>query len=200
MLKPIPRKLVVVGDGGCGKSSLLTVFTRGVFPTAYEPTVFENYVEVVQVEGQLVELSLWDTAGQEDFDRLRTLSYLDTHVVLICFSVDDLVSLENVEAKWAPEVNSQCPGVKIVLTALKCDLRQDRGSGSHVPGRRMRGAQAVSFDEGLEVARRLKASRYLECSSKRNRGVREAIHEAALLSLTTRARGTPPRTGRCIIL
>ncbi|BEJ13631.1 hypothetical protein CspHIS471_0308050 [Cutaneotrichosporon sp. HIS471] len=138
MVKPIPRKLVVVGDGGCGKvtahsatvltqSSLLTVFTQGFFPTSYEPTVFENYIEVVDVDGTSVELSLWDTAGQEDFDRLRSLSYLDTHVVLICFSVDDPISLENVEAKWAPEVHKQCSGVKIILTVydFAFDAAQD---------------------------------------------------------------------------
>ncbi|BEI82806.1 hypothetical protein CcaverHIS002_0306740 [Cutaneotrichosporon cavernicola] len=157
MVKPIPRKLVVVGDGGCGKSSLLTVFTQGFFPTSYEPTVFENYIEVVDVDGTSVELSLWDTAGQEDFDRLRSLSYLDTHVVLICFSVDDPISLENVEAKWGPEVHKQCAGVKIILT---------------------------------------------ECSSKLNRGVQEAIHEAALVSLSTRAKGRGRRSvpGCCVIL
>ncbi|BEJ06147.1 hypothetical protein CcaverHIS641_0306690 [Cutaneotrichosporon cavernicola] len=117
MVKPIPRKLVVVGDGGCGKSSLLTVFTQGFFPTSYEPTVFENYIEVVDVDGTSVELSLWDTAGQEDFDRLRSLSYLDTHV-------DDPISLENVEAKWGPEVHKQCAGVKIILTANDSDFNE----------------------------------------------------------------------------
>ncbi|KLT42835.1 hypothetical protein CC85DRAFT_273777 [Cutaneotrichosporon oleaginosum] len=183
MVKPIPRKLVVVGDGGCGKSSLLTVFTKGFFPTNYEPTVFENYIETVDVDGQPVELSLWDTAGQEDFDRLRSLSYLDTHVVLVCFSVDDPVSLENVEEKWGPEVNKHCPGVKIILTALKCDLRDNE-----------KGDAQVSHDDGLAAARKLKASRYLECSAKANRGVQETIIEAARLSLSSRAKGAPRRS------
>jgi Ras family protein A len=62
----------------------------------YVPTVFENYVADIQVDGKHVELALWDTAGQEDYDRLRPLSYPDTHVVLICFSIDRPESLENV--------------------------------------------------------------------------------------------------------
>lgn len=61
--------------------------------------LFENYVADVQVGAQLVELALWDTAGQEDYDRLRPLSYPDTHVVLICFSVDSPDSLDNVKEK-----------------------------------------------------------------------------------------------------
>jgi Rho family protein len=92
--------------------------------------VFENYVELMQVEDQAVELSLWDTAGQscpkhfpseaepigqEDFDRLRSLSYADTHVVMLCFSVDSPTSLENTESRWIDEINEHCQGVKVIL-------------------------------------------------------------------------------------
>lgn len=61
--KPIQRKVVVVGDGACGKTSLLNVFTRGYFPQVYEPTVFENYIQDVIIDGKTIELSIWDTAG-----------------------------------------------------------------------------------------------------------------------------------------
>lgn len=63
------------------------------------PTVFENYVADVDVDGKHVELALWDTAGQEDYDRLRPLSYPDSHVILICFAVDSPDSLDNVQEK-----------------------------------------------------------------------------------------------------
>jgi len=87
----IRKKLVVVGDGACGKTCLLIVFSKDDFPKAYIPTVFDNYVAEVQVDGVSVELALWDTAGQEEFDRLRPLSYPDTDVVLIAFAVDSQV-------------------------------------------------------------------------------------------------------------
>lgn len=70
-----------------GKTSLLNVFTRGFFPTVYEPTVFENYVHDIFVDNMHMQLSLWDTAGQEEFDRLRSLSYDDTQAIMLCFSV-----------------------------------------------------------------------------------------------------------------
>uniref|UniRef100_A0A914VJ08 Uncharacterized protein n=1 Tax=Plectus sambesii TaxID=2011161 RepID=A0A914VJ08_9BILA len=99
----IRKKLVIVGDGACGKTCLLIVFSKDQFPDVYVPTVFENYVADIEVDGKQVELALWDTAGQEDYDRLRPLSYPDTDVILMCFSIDSPDSLENIPEKWTPE-------------------------------------------------------------------------------------------------
>lgn len=68
---------------------------------------------------------MWDTAGQEDYDRLRPLSYPDTHVILMCFSIDSPDSLENIPEKWTPEVRHFCPNVPIILVGNKKDLRND---------------------------------------------------------------------------
>ena len=74
-------------------------YTNNFALQVYVPTVFENYVADVEVDGKHVELALWDTAGQEDYDRLRPLSYPDSHVILICFAVDSPDSLDNVQEK-----------------------------------------------------------------------------------------------------
>lgn len=64
----------------------------------YVPTVFENYIANVPLDtGKIVELALWDTAGQEDYDRLRPLSYPETDVVLICFAINLRTSFTNVQ-------------------------------------------------------------------------------------------------------
>ncbi|KAF2643317.1 hypothetical protein P280DRAFT_249577 [Massarina eburnea CBS 473.64] len=181
--KSVQRKLVLLGDGASGKTSLLNVFTRGYFPTVYEPTVFENYVHDIYIDNTHVELSLWDTAGQEEFDRLRSLSYDDTHAIMLCFSVDSPDSLENVETKWVGEIAENCPGVKLVLVALKCDLRKkdEDDDGEAQPEKPM-----IQYDEGLKVAERIKALRYLECSAMKNRGVNEAFTEAARVALSVK--------------
>ncbi|OXB57406.1 hypothetical protein ASZ78_010121, partial [Callipepla squamata] len=92
-------KAVVVGDGGCGKTSLLMVFARGDFPKVYVPTVFEKYTASFRISGKPAKIHLWDTAGQEDYDRLRPLSYSDTNVVLICFDVTSRSSYDNILTK-----------------------------------------------------------------------------------------------------
>ncbi|KAI5922273.1 putative RHO3 protein [Camillea tinctor] len=201
--KTVQRKLVLLGDGACGKTSLLNVFTRGYFPTVYEPTVFENYVHDIFVDNVHIELSLWDTAGQEEFDRLRSLSYDNTDVVVLCFSVDSKDSLENVESKWKGEIEENCPGVKLVLVALKCDLRENgeededpAASGNDNPQREKK--PMIDYNQGLDVARRIKAMRYLECSAMRNRGVNEAFTEAARVALSVKPAGEGDSS--CVIM
>ena len=112
------KKFVVVGDGGCGKTCLLISYSQGHFPDVsesaqptlsiptnrrqkYVPTVFENYITqtVHKPTGKTIELALWDTAGQEEYDRLRPLSYPETDLLFVCFAIDCPNSLENVMDK-----------------------------------------------------------------------------------------------------
>lgn len=201
--KTVQRKLVLLGDGACGKTSLLNVFTRGFFPTVYEPTVFENYVHDIYVDGIHMELSLWDTAGQEEFDRLRALSYDDTQAIMLCFSVDSSDSLENVETKWKAEIAENCPQAKIVLVALKCDLREEndeKGDNStNGDNNNTERRPTVTYDEGLAVAKKIGALRYLECSAMRNRGVNEAFTEASRVALTVKPARAEEKD-KCVIL
>ncbi|KAI9370731.1 small GTPase superfamily [Aspergillus egyptiacus] len=184
--KVVRRKMVLLGDGACGKTSALNVFTRGYFPTVYEPTVFDIFVDNVHME-----LSLWDTAGQEEFDRLRALSYEDTHVIMLCFSVDSPDSFENVASKWTEEISENCPGVKLVLTALKCDLRKDEFENDN--------PNVITYEQGLAKAKEIGAVKYLECSAVQNRGIREAFYEAAKVALEVRGANSGPSQSRCII-
>jgi Ras family protein A len=90
-----------------------------VFAQVYVPTVFENYVADVEVDGKHVELALWDTAGQEDYDRLRPLSYPDSHVILICFAIDSPDSLDNVQEKVGdPDPKSSLSGSRQTASEL----------------------------------------------------------------------------------
>lgn len=143
-------KIVVVGDGGCGKTCLLVSYAQQRFPEIYVPTIFENYVTTVRSpHGKLIDLALWDTAGQEEYDRLRPLSYPDADLILICFALDNLVSLQNVKDMWYPEVNHFCPGIPVVLVGTKTDLRQ-----------------TIDADLPSQIAAEINAIGYILCSAK----------------------------------
>ncbi|KAF4306579.1 Ras GTPase [Botryosphaeria dothidea] len=187
------RKLVIIGDGACGKTSLLSVFTLGYFPTV--PTVFENYVTDCRVDGKSVQLALWDTAGQEDYERLRPLAYSKAHVILIGFSVDSPDSLENVKHKWAEEARERCPDVPIILVGLKKDLRDDPLAQEEM---RKKSLKFTTPKAGNDMKDEIGARKYLECSSLTGDGVDdvfEAATRAALLSVDK-----TETNGCCVIL
>ncbi|XP_072103869.1 rho-related GTP-binding protein RhoF [Mobula birostris] len=174
-------KIVIVGDGGCGKTSLLMVFAKGDFPEQYAPSVFEKYVTDIIIRNKKVTLTLYDTAGQEDYDRLRPLSYQDTNVILICYDVTNPTSFENVRIKWVPEVNHFCQEVPILLIGCKTDLRMDKERL-----RRLRAAQQepITYNQGEETAQQIKAVMYLECSAKFRENIEDIFKEASTAALS----------------
>ncbi|KAL3422046.1 Ras family protein [Phlyctema vagabunda] len=170
------KKIVVVGDGGCGKTCLLISYSQGYFPEKYVPTVFENYITYPThpASGKTVELALWDTAGQEEYDRLRPLSYPETDLLFVCFAIDCPNSLENVMDKWYPEVLHFCPYTPLVLVGLKSDLRTKR---TCIDLLKTQGLTPVTQEQGMAVAQKMNA-RYMECSSKEMTGVEEIFASA----------------------
>eukprot|EP00731_Ephydatia_muelleri_P009357 Em0004g1695a len=173
----VSLKVVIVGDGAVGKSCFAISWTTNAFPSDYVPTVFDNYAANVMVDGKPVSLSLWDTAGQEDYDRLRPLSYPQTDVFLIAFSVDRKVSYENVRLKWLPEIKHHCPNTPWILLGLKADLRSS--SEPNRPGR-----EFVTEQAARDMAKELGAIGYFECSSLTQSGLSNAMDSAVRASLS----------------
>ncbi|KAH8824472.1 small GTPase-binding protein [Flagelloscypha sp. PMI_526] len=189
------RKLVIVGDGAVGKTSLLNRFAHGRDYDEYVPTVFESYVADLPVHGHNVELALWDTAGSEDYDRLRPLSYPDSHVVLIAFSLASPESLDNVQEKWIDEIRHFIPFTPTILVGCKKDIRNDESALKEL-------AKAdrwpVSSDEGMAMAAKVNARNYFECSSKTGEGVHQVFDAAARASMERRPCKCRKRNG-CVI-
>ncbi|CAN7007767.1 unnamed protein product [Brassica oleracea var. botrytis] len=167
-------KCVTVGDGAVGKTCLLISYTSNTFPTDYVPTVFDNFSANVLVDGKTVNLGLWDTAGQEDYNRLRPLSYRGADVFILAFSLISRPSFENIAKKWVPELRHYAPNVPIVLVGTKLDLREDKKFPMNYPG-----ACTISTEQGQELRKEIGALAYIECSSKTQQNVK-AVFDAAI--------------------
>jgi len=166
-------KCVVVGDGAVGKTSLLISYTENRFPVDYVPTVFDNFTTGVEVDGKLINFALWDTAGQEEYSRLRALSYPETDVFLLCFSVVSPASFDNIKTKWYPEINHNCPSAKCILVGTKIDLREDKQTLENLKGEKL-----PTFEMGKKLAEEIRAECYLECSALTQEGLRRVFEEA----------------------
>ncbi|GME88422.1 unnamed protein product [Ambrosiozyma monospora] len=145
-------KIVIVGDSGCGKTSLFTSFIRGYFPTEYEPTIFENSRTFLKnkTTGEVITADLWDTAGQEDYERLRRLSYQDSNLIILAYSLNARESLLNIPEVWAPEILSYCENTPILLVGLKADIPEHN----------------VDPFDAVKVANSINAVAHIQCSAK----------------------------------
>ncbi|KAK9706747.1 hypothetical protein RND81_07G149500 [Saponaria officinalis] len=167
-------KCVTVGDGAVGKTCMLISYTSNTFPTDYVPTVFDNFSANVVVDGSTVNLGLWDTAGQEDYNRLRPLSYRAADVFLLAFSLISKASYENVYKKWIPELKHYAPNVPIVLI----DLREDKEFLKDHPE-----ATPISTTQGEELKKMIGAVIYVECSAKTQQNVKAVFDGAIKIAL-----------------
>ncbi|KAI9272240.1 rac protein [Helicostylum pulchrum] len=188
-------KCVVVGDGSVGRTCLLISYTTNAFPDRYLPTVFDNYSANVTVDGKTINLGLWDTPGQEDYDHMRPLTYPQTDVFLCCFSLIRPPSFENVKTKWYPEISHHAPNIPIILVGTKLDLREDECTIEGLLAKRM---SHISYVQGLTMQKDIGAVKYLECSALTQKGLNNVFDEAIRAVLSPPIR--PKKKKECLIL
>jgi len=126
-------------------------------------------------------LHLWDTAGQEDYDRLRPLSYPGSDIVLLCFSLVTEASFESIKEKWYPEVDHYVKDVPTILVGTKVDLREakapDPGTGEYKP---------VSTEKGETLAEEINAEKFIEVSAKTGHNLRQLFQDAVAIVIKAR--------------
>lgn len=174
-----PMKLVVVGDGAVGKTSMLLCYTTNTFPTDYMATVFDNYAVNVPIsDNRTVNLSLWDTAGQDEYAQFRPLSYADANGFLVCFSLVDKESFDNVASRWAKELrqNKELKNLPLILVGTKLDLRAKGGrTGGDASSQGI-----VTTEMGEKMGKKIGAKAYVECSALTQDNLKKVFDVAVL--------------------
>ena len=168
-------KCVIVGDGSVGKTCAAISYTTNAFPGEYIPTVFDNYSANVMRRDQPVHLGLWDTAGAEDYDRLRPLSYPETDVFVIAYSIVSNTSFDNIEQRWIPEINQHAPDAPKLLVGMKSDLRASSANHPNL--------QPLTRQAGQDMAERTGCDAFRECSALTQDNLAETFGAAIELAL-----------------
>jgi len=170
-------KVVIVGDGAVGKTCLCTVFTTKEFPTSYETTIFDTQSSTINILGKEYNIKIWDTAGQEEYENIRTLSYKNADLFMVLYSVDSRKSLDNIRNKWMTEINDYEPTVPKLLVGTKSDLRTAKGSKDQ-----------PSLGEVKKLKKDFKFMGSMECSAMKSvDSVTEVFQEAGKIIIN------PPR-------
>jgi Ras-related C3 botulinum toxin substrate 1 len=149
--------------------------------------VFDNHAKFVQHGDKLINLSLWDTAGQEDYAQVRPLTYPQTDVIIVAFSISSPHSFNNVRYKWWPEIQHYAPGVPIILVGTKCDLRNDQSMFPYLSATGI----SIKEEEADTRAEEIGAQKYLECSALTQEGLKNVFDEAIYATLSK-----PSNTGK----
>jgi len=172
-------KAVLVGDGACGKTTLLMTATTGQFATNLESEgpKFETKIRVVG--GKERPLDFYDTFGQDENQRQRIAIYPDTDVFIVSFSIVSPYSFEHVRSKWYPELSRHAPLVPIILVGTKLDLRNDQDALERLSSRKL---APISYQQGTEMKKEIGAVFYVECSSVDGEGLPEVLQ--AILEVT----------------
>ena len=153
-------KLLLIGDSGVGKSSLLLRFAEDTYTESFISTIGVDFKSrTIELDGKTIKLQIWDTAGQERFGKMKSPYYRGAHGIIVVFDVTDQESFSNVK-QWLHEIDKYAPAnVKKLLVGNKCDLASKRA----VPTE-----QAAEFAESLGVE-------YLETSAKSALNVEKAF-------------------------
>jgi small GTP-binding protein len=169
-------KCIAVGDAGVGKTSALQTYASNRFDSDAPATAFENYDTNIVVDGKLLQLSVWDTAGQDEYEKLRCLCYEGTNVVLLYFSVGDRQSYERIQSKWIAEIRRFCPPqVPVLLVATKTDLRRVHPLSDDFV------ATASTEVETKQLAQSVEAADWCECSAITLSGLHEMFEKMVRL-------------------
>ena len=168
-------KCVVIGDGCVGKTCMLLSYTTNRFPDEYMPTIFDNYSVNVLVNSNAINLSLWDTPGQDDYDKLRPLSYSKTNVFVLCFSIICPSSFDNIKIKWVPELKLHMPNSPFILVGTKLDMRNDHNTKLKLKEKNL---NTISREQGIILQQDINANKYIECSALTKQNLKNVFDEA----------------------
>lgn len=167
---------VLIGDQAVGKTSLLLRYRARALPEEYTPTVFDTFTTNILVDEEPTKLQVRDTAGK-DHDRLRLLSYSETDVFVICFSLVEPMSFFNAWANWYAEVRFYCPNTPIVIVGTKRDLRENI---EKIEGKR---PPVISHSQAERMAEHRRSVQYLECSALKHEGIDIVFDKAVRAAL-----------------
>nr|XP_046268978.1 rho-related GTP-binding protein RhoV-like [Scatophagus argus] len=171
---------MLVGDGAVGKTSMIISYIFNGYNSEYRQTAFDVFTGLVHVNGIPTRIKLIDTAGQEEFGHLRSLCYAHVDVFILCFSVVNPVSFDNITSKWIPQIRAGNTTSPIILVGTQSDLRHNVDILIHLD---QRSTKPVPFSGARRLAHRIRAHDYVECSALTQHNLKDVFDCAVFAAI-----------------
>uniref|UniRef100_A0AAQ5ZE25 Ras homolog family member V n=1 Tax=Amphiprion ocellaris TaxID=80972 RepID=A0AAQ5ZE25_AMPOC len=181
---------MLVGDGAVGKTSMIISYIFNGYNTEYRQTAFDVFTGLVHVNGIPIRIKLIDTAGQEEFGHLRSLCYAHVDVFILCFSLVNPVSFDNITSKWIPQIRAGNPTSPIVLVGTQSDLRHNVDVLIHLA---QRSTRPVRCRQAGRLAHRIRAHDYVECSALTQHNLKDVFDCAVFAAIMHKRSGAKSR-------
>ena len=178
------KQVVLIGNAECGKTALAVKLSQDLFLDCYCPTSFDDFHAELHTRLGSCNLTILDTSGDYECSQVRSLAYKGCDAVIVCFDLTDQSSLDDIESKWLPELNEQCPGVPFYFAGCKRDAMCDGVEGCMCGGE----CCTQSEQEVMQRIERTGAVAYIECSALTSGNVEE------LFQMVAENASTPKRT------
>lgn len=181
----VSKQVTIIGSATCGKTSILTRHIKRTFGTEISPTVFNSISNTYKHGDCVIELKLWDTAGQDEYARFRHLALPSADYVVIVYAVDDRSSYAEVRNSLVGQVREKAPHARYFLVGAKTDLRDE---SQRLEDLARKGDSPITTAEGIELARSIEAVGYFECSAKNDVGIDEIFAKISEYALRAHRR------------
>uniref|UniRef100_A0A673C6F4 Ras homolog family member V n=1 Tax=Sphaeramia orbicularis TaxID=375764 RepID=A0A673C6F4_9TELE len=178
---------MLVGDGAVGKTSMIISYIFNGYNSEYRQTAFDVFTGLVHVNGVPTRIKLIDTAGQEEFGHLRSLCYAHVDVFILCFSLVNPVSFDNITSKWIPQIRARNLTSPIVLVGTQSDLCHDVDVLIHLD---QRNSRPVHLRQARRLAKRIRAHDYMECSALTQHNLKDVFDCAISAAMKQKHTGT----------
>ena len=180
-------RLKLIGDSNIGKHVLTLLFTLGTIPDGNEHHC-ENYETTVKIDNQIIQLKINVYKARDEVNYIWEPQYYnDTDIFLLCFSIDNLRSFQNIFNKWYPEIHHYEPSIPFILVGLKSDQRHS-----------IIKKEIVSIEEAQQKAKEIQALHYIECSTLWNENVASVFEIAIKTALKKSNEKEKMKKGCCI--
>ena len=158
-------KVIIIGDSGVGKSSLMSRFADDLYSESYISTIGVDFkIRTLTIDGKVIKMQIWDTAGQERFRTITSSYYRGSHGVMVVYDITDAESFESVKNMWLSEIaKSAGDDVCKFLVGNKCDLTGRRAVARET-------AEAFAEERGIH---------FFETSAKTSTNVDDAFRAMA---------------------